>query len=64
MGLSKSSSKREVQSDTITPQEARKAMNRQPNSKSKAAGKRRTRHSQSQHKKGNQRFLEKITVKT
>ena len=52
MGLSKSSSKREVQSDTITPQEARKAMNRQPNSKSKAAGKRRTRHSQSQQKEG------------
>ena len=44
--------KRKVYSDTITPQEARKAMNRQPNSKSKAAGKRRTRHSQSQQKEG------------
>ena len=42
MGLSKSNSKREVYSDTIIPQEARKASNRQPNSTSKAAGKRRT----------------------
>ena len=42
MGLRKSSTKREVYSDTIIPQEARKASNRQPNSTSKAAGKRRT----------------------
>ena len=41
MGLSKSSSKRVVYSNTIIPQEARKALNKQPNSKSKAAGKRR-----------------------
>ena len=40
MGLSKSSSKREVYSDTIIPQEARKALTRQLNSTSKAAGKR------------------------
>ena len=40
--LSKSSSKRDVYSDTIIPQEARKASNRQPNATSKAAGKRRT----------------------
>ena len=35
MGLSQSSSKREVYRDTIIPQEARKASNRQPNSTSK-----------------------------
>ena len=40
MGLSKSSSKREVYGDTIIPQEARKALTRQPNSTPKAAGKR------------------------
>ena len=39
MGLSKSNSMREVYSDTIIPQEARKASSRQPNSTSKAAGK-------------------------
>jgi len=37
MGLSKSSSKREVYSDTIISQEARKASNRQPKSIYKAA---------------------------
>ena len=52
MGLSKSSSKREVYGDTIIPQEARKALTRQPNSKSKAAEKRKTRHSQSPQKEG------------
>ena len=35
MRLSKSNSNREVYSDTIIPQEARKASNRQPNSTSK-----------------------------
>ena len=40
MGLSTSSSKMEIYSNTITPQEARKASNRQPNFTSKAAGKR------------------------
>ena len=42
MALSKSSSKREVYSDTVIPIEARKALNRQPHSTSKEAGKRRT----------------------
>ena len=51
MGLSKSNSKREVYSDTIIPQEARKVSNRRPNSTSKAAGKR-TKNPQSQHKEG------------
>ena len=38
-GCNKSSSKKEVYSNTILPQETRKASNRQPNSTSKAAGK-------------------------
>ena len=42
MGFSKSSSKREVYSNIILPEETRKASNRQPNSTSNAAGKRRT----------------------
>ena len=61
MGLSKSSSKREVYSHIIIAQEARKASNRQPNSTSKAAGKRRTKNPQSQQKEGdhkNQRRFE------
>ena len=41
-GMQQSSSKREVYSDTIIPQETRKILNRQANSTSKAAGKRRT----------------------
>ena len=45
MGLSKSNSKREVYSGAFIPQEARKAPNRQPNSISKAAGKRRRKKS-------------------
>ena len=52
MGHSQSSSKREVYRDTIIPQEARKALNRQPNSTSKAAGKIRTKNPQSQQKEG------------
>ena len=51
MGLSKSSSKRVLYSNTIIPQEARKALNRRPNSKSKAAGKRRKKP-KSQQKEG------------
>ena len=42
MGCSKSSSKREVYSNTILPQETRKTLNRQPNFTPKRAGKRRT----------------------
>ena len=41
MGFSKSNSKREVYSNTILPQETRKASNRQPNFTPKATGKRR-----------------------
>ena len=42
MGCSKSSSKREVYSNTILPQEARKTSNRQPNFTPKTTGKRKT----------------------
>ena len=42
MRLSKSNSNREVYSDTIIPQEARKTLNRQPNFAPKTTGKRRT----------------------
>ena len=40
MGCSKSSSKREVDSNTILPQETRKTLNRQPNFTPKTTGKR------------------------
>ena len=42
MGLSKSSSKREVYSNTILPQEARKTWNRKSNYTPMSDGKRRT----------------------
>ena len=41
MGCSKSSSKREVYSSTILPQETRQTLNRQPNFTPKTTGKRR-----------------------
>ena len=44
MGCSKSSPKREVDSNTILPQETRKTLNRQTNFKPKTPGKRRTRN--------------------
>ena len=42
MGCNKSSSKREVYSNTILLQETRKTLNRQPNFTPKTTGKRRT----------------------
>ena len=42
MGCSKSSSKRQVYSNTILPLETRKTLNRQPNFTPKTTGKRRT----------------------
>ena len=42
MGCSKSSSKREVDSNIILPQETRKTSNRQPNFTPKTTGKRKT----------------------
>ena len=51
MGCSKSSSKREVYSNTILPQETRKILTRQPNFTPKTTGKRRTkRHKISRRK--------------
>ena len=41
MGCNKSTSKREVYSNTILPQETRKTWNRQPNFTPKTTGKRR-----------------------
>jgi len=46
MGCSKSSSKREVYSNTILPQETRKTLNRQPNFTLKTTGKRRAKNPQ------------------
>ena len=48
MGCTKSSSKREVYSNTILPEETRKTSNRQPNFTPKATGKRRTKPPQNQ----------------
>ena len=42
MGFSKNSSKSEVYSNIILPQEARKTSNRQPNFTSKTTGERKT----------------------
>ena len=44
MGWSKSSSKREVYSNTILPQETRNISNKQPNLTSKTVRERRTKH--------------------
>jgi len=46
MGCSKSSSKREVYSNTILPQETRETSNRQPNFIPETTGKRRTKKPQ------------------
>ena len=45
-GMQQSSSKREVYSNTILPQETRKTLNRQPNFTPKTTGKRRTKKPQ------------------
>ena len=51
MRCSKSSSKREVYSNTILPQEIRKTSNRQPNFTPKTTGKRRTKNPQISRRK-------------
>ena len=51
MGCSKSSSKKEVYSNTILPQETRKTLNRQPNFTPKTTGKRRTKISKISRRK-------------
>ena len=50
MGCSKSSSKREVYSNAILPQETRKTSSRQPNFISRTTGKRRTKKKNSRRK--------------
>ena len=53
MGWSKSSSKREVNSNTILTQEIRKISNKQPNLTPKAIRERRTKKPQSEQKERN-----------
>ena len=53
MGCSKSSSKREIYSNTTLPQEIRKTSNRQPNFTPKTGGKRGTKNPQNQQKERN-----------
>ena len=53
MRCSKSSSKREVYSNTILPEETRKISNKQPNLTPKATRESRTNRAQSQQKKEN-----------
>ena len=57
MGCSKSSSKREVYSNTILLQETRKILNRQHNFTPKRTGKRRTKKPQNQQKERNHKDL-------
>ena len=57
MGGTKSSSKREVYSNTILPQETLKTLNRKPNFTPKATGKRRTRKPQDSQKERNHKDL-------
>ena len=63
MGFSKNSSKREVYSNTIIPQETRKASNRQPNSTSKTAGKRRKKNPKDSKRKEIIQFRAEISEK-
>ena len=60
---SKSSSKREVYSNTILPQETRKTLNRQPNFTPKTTGKRRTKRKQNQYKERNHKRSEQKRMK-
>ena len=55
MGFSKSSSKREVYSNTVLPQETRKTSNRQSNFTPNKTGKRRTKNPQNQWKERNRK---------
>ena len=63
MGCSKSSSKREVYSNTILPQETRKISNRQPNFTHKTTGKRRTKIPQISRRKEIINILAEINEK-
>ena len=62
MGCSKSSSKREVYSNKILPQETRKTSNRQPNFTPKTTGKRRTKKKKQTNKISRRKEIIKIRV--
>ena len=64
MGCSKSSSKREVYSNTIPPQEIRKTLNRQPNFTPKTTGKRTTTAKKEPHKISRRKEIIKIQAET
>ena len=67
MGCSKSSTKREVYSNTILPQETRKTSNRQPNITPKTTGKRRrttTKSSKVSRRKESTKIRAEINEKT
>ena len=57
LGSSKSSSKREIYSNKILPQETRETSNRQPKFTPKATGKRRTKKPQNYQKERNHKDL-------
>ena len=59
MGISKSSSKREVYNNTILPQETTETSNRQTNFTPKATGKRRTKSTKLEMKKMLQQTMQK-----
>ena len=64
MGCSKCSSKREVYSNTILPQETRKTLNRNPNFTPKTTGKRTTtKKTQNQQKERNHEYLSRSKKK-
>ena len=63
MGWSKSSTKREVYSNTILPQETRKTQNRQPNFTCKTTGKRRTKKPKISRRKEIIKILAEINAK-
>ena len=63
MGCSKSSSKREVHSNTRLPQETRKISNKQPNLLSKIIRKRRTKKTQSRRRKQMIKIREEVNKK-
>ena len=63
MGCSKSSSKREVYSNIILPQETRKISNKQPNLTPKAIRERRTKKPQSQQEERNHKIRSEINEK-
>ena len=63
MGCSKSSSKREVYSNTILPQETRESWNRQPNFTPKTTGKRSTKKKKISRRKEILKFQAEINGK-